>query len=274
MSVSRVVFGLFVLATVAPTAGCEASLTVRTKTRFVENAVVREDTADWTGQPIELKLVGTGVSQGGGVTVRADASATKVRATARMLALAFAEDKAFADQSITEAKATFKITNSGGVIVVECGHGGSHGSSNSGESGCELTEVVVPAGDATRQLELKVLSGNGDVNLQLGNATLKNLGVNVNGAGDGIASLPATLGGSYSLVAEQAGDLTVRMPGTFSADEIILQADADKIDNAFTDAKLGAGAGGRGTQGTGLASLKLTSKEFAGSTGKITLAQQ
>jgi len=274
MSVSRVVFGLVACALVAPLAGCEATLTVRTKTRYVENAVVREDTADWTGQPIELRLVGTGIAVNGGVVVRTDPAATKIRAQARMLALAFPEDKPLADRSIAEAKETFKISNIGGTIVVECGHGGTYGSSNGGESGCELTEVTIPAGDANRPLDLKVLSGNGDVNLQLAGATLRTLGVNVNGSGDGQATLPATLGGSYSIVAEQSGDLTVRMPGTFSADEIILQADPDKIANDFTDAKLGAGAGGRGTPGTGLTSLKLTSKEFAGTTGRITLAQQ
>ena len=72
-------------------------------------------------------------------------------------------------------------------------------------------------------------------------------------------------------VAEKADDITVTMPASWAADEVILQADADKIQNAFSDAKLGAGAGGRGEPGTGLASLKLTSKEFAGSTGTITL---
>ena len=56
MSVSRVVFGLVALGVVASTMGCEASLTVKTKTRYVENAVVREDTTAWNGQPIELRL--------------------------------------------------------------------------------------------------------------------------------------------------------------------------------------------------------------------------
>ena len=66
----------------------------------------------------------------------------------------------------------------------------------------------------------------------------------------------------------------MKLPADFAADEIILQADEDKIElGPFTDIKNGAGAGGRGTAGAGLASLKITSKKFAdtGSTGKITL---
>ena len=52
--------------------------------------------------------------------------------------------------------------------------------------------------------------------------------------------------------------------------EMYLGSDAIAL-GPFTDIKNGAGAGGRGEAGMGLKSLKLTSKEFAGSTGQITL---
>ena len=102
-------------------------------------------------------------------------------------------------------------------------------------------------------------------------AVVSNIGANSNG-GDTNADLPATKGANISLVSEKADDIAAKLPAEFAADEVILQADADKIAlGPFTDIKEGAGAGGRGTAGTGLASLKLTSKEFAGSTGQITL---
>jgi hypothetical protein len=85
------------------------------------------------------------------------------------------------------------------------------------------------------------------------------------------ADLPATKGGTIELVAEQ-DDITATLPSDFAADEVILSADAASIDTGpFSDIKNGSGAGGRGTAGTGLKLLHLTAKEFAGSTGKITL---
>jgi hypothetical protein len=270
--VSSVVLGTVAMAVFATVAGCQVEASVKTKNRFVEQNVVKEDAAEWDGQPIEIRIEGVGISMNGGVSVTSSPSTTKVRATARMLAMAFAEEKANADQSIMEAKDTFTISNSGGAIVVSCGHGGSHGSSNAGESGCEKIDVEVPAGDTGHPLELtKVLSGNGTVTLQLSNATLKTLGVNSNG-GMINADVPATTGGTISLVSEKADDIAVKLPADFAADEVVLQADADKIVlGPYTDIKNGEGAGGRGQAGTGLASLKVTSKEFAGSTGTITL---
>lgn len=269
MSVSRIAFGTVLAAIVASAAGCQVQASVRTKTRYVEPNIVKEDTTDWAGQPIKIQIEGVGVAVNGGISVTADPNATKVQANARFLAMAFEDDKASADQSIVDAKNTFTISNTASEIVISCGHGGTHGSSNGGESGCELVNIVVPAGDAQKPLEITVLGGNGDMTLELQSATIKNVGAN--NSGDINANIPATQGANVSLVAEKADDITVTMPASWAADEVILQADADKIQNAFSDAKLGAGAGGRGEPGTGLASLKLTSKEFAGSTGTITL---
>lgn len=269
--VSSLVFGTVAVGIVASVMGCQVQASVKTETRYVEQNVVREDTADWDGGPISIRIEGVGIALNGGVTVTADPNATKVKATARMLAMALPEEKENADLSIAEAKNTFTLTNSGGEISVLCDHGGSHGSSSAGKSGCEFVEVVVPAGSADKKLVLEARSGNGTLTLHLSAATLGNLGANTS-SGDINADLPATQGASISLVSKKSDDIAVKLPADFAADEVILQADADKIElGPFTDIKEGAGAGGRGQAGTGLASLKLTSMDYAGSTGKITL---
>jgi hypothetical protein len=266
--VSSLVFGTVALATVA-IAGCKVEVT--TKHRFREDSVVREDTTDWGGGPIKIDIDGVGAAINGGVKVVSDPKVTKVKATARMLAMAYSDEKENADLSIAEAKNTFTVAADGTGVLVSCDHGGAHGSSERGLSGCELVDIVVPAGTADKPLLLEVLSGNGTMTLQLPNTTIKNLGANSNG-GDIEADVPATQGGNISLVAEKADNISVKLPSSWTADEVILQADADKIHlGPYTDVKSGAGAGGRGNAGIGLASLKLTSKEFAGSTGEITL---
>ena len=272
MSVSRVLFGTALVAVMGGLSGCQVDVSAKTKTRFVEPNVVRgDDSPDWAGQPIKIDIAGVGFAQNGGVRVTADPNATKVRAVARMLAMAFDEEKANADQSIVEAKSTFTVTSSASGVTVACGHGQSHGSSAAGESGCELVEITIPVGSLDSPLLLEVLGGNGDMTVQLRSAVLKNFGLNNNGSGDTSVEIPASLGANVSLVSEKSGDIAVTLPQGWSADEVILQADEDKIENPFTDAKLGVGAGGRGTPGAGLASLKVTSKSFAGSTGTITL---
>ncbi len=263
-----VLFGGLV-ALVAFNAGCR--VTVETKNRFVEDGVNAQP-VDWDGtEAIEIDIAGVGVSVNGGVDVEAVQGGTKVEASARMLAMAFAGEKANADQSIVEAKQTFAITKNGSTIRVACGHGKTHGSSTEGESGCEKVVVRIPAGSDTQKLKLTVLSGNGSMNLKLSGAYIENLGTNAQGDTDAI--LPASVGGNISLVAEKADDIVAHMPADFAAEEIILQADANQIVNDFSDAKIGAGAGGRGQAGAGLKSLKITSKNFAGSTGKITLTR-
>lgn len=264
---TSILVGTFVAAFAAT--GCRVS--VETKTRFIEPEVVREDTADWGGGPIDIQIQGVGLSVNGGVKVIADPSATKVRATARMLAMAFGEEKANADQSIIDAKETFTIANDGHGVTVRCGHGKTHGSSSGGESGCEYVEIVVPAGSVEDKLDLKVLSGNGTLRFALQGATITSVAAN-SAHGDIEASLPATQGATISLVAEGARDITAQLPADFAADEIILQAEPSKIDlGSFTDAKNGADAGGRGEAGAGLKLLKLTSKESGRRTGTIAL---
>lgn len=264
MSVSRVVLGSLITLIVA-TAGCR--VTVETKERWVEDNVRVEDKADWLGQKITIRIDGVGLAKNGGVEVIAEPGSKRVAANARMLAMAF--DKPDADQSIVDAKATYTITSSPTEILVTCGHGGTHGSSEAGMSGCELVKLTVPVGSADQPLDIKVLGGNGDMTLQFREAFLKNLAADNKSAIS--AEVPNTVGGGVDLVASQGDDIAVTLPAQWAADEVIVEADADKIANAFTDAKIGPGAGGRGTKGTGLALLKLRSVSFAGSTGDITL---
>jgi hypothetical protein len=266
--VSSIAFGTVAAALLVGASGCRVS--VETKSRYAEPNVVKEDSADWAGEPIEVNVQGVGISVNGGVRVTADPSAKRVKATARMLAMAFEGEKSNADLSLSEAKATFTVSRSGSGVSVACGHGGSHGSSSAGESGCELVEIVVPAGSTANPVSLTIASGSGTLTLALSGATIKTISATTSGA-DTSADLPATKGGSISLVSE-SGDIEARLPASFAADEVVLQADATSIAlGPFTDIKNGVGQGGRGQKGTGLASLRITAEEFAGSTGKITL---
>jgi hypothetical protein len=257
----------------APTSGpssAEPGAAPSVKARFIEDNVVREDGAEWNGQPIDIQIEGVGLAQNGGVRITAAATTTRVRATGRLLAIASADEPANADASLTEAKDTFGVTNSPEKIAVVCGHGGTHGSSRAAESGCELVEIAVPAGSAERPLSITLSSGNGEVAIELAPATLANLAVSAGGGGI-TAAIPGTKGGNVALVAERSGDVTVTLPPSWAADEIVVEADADRIENAFSDAKIGAGAGGRGARGAGLASLRLTSRPFAGASGIVRL---
>lgn len=270
--VSTLVIGSLAAAAFVLSAGCTAqvSATVKTKQRFVENNVRVDATEDWNGEPIVIDVAGVGVAVNGGLNIHTDPAAVRLAATARLLAMADAEDKASADQSIIDTKATYQIVKDGGTWKITCGHGGSHGTSNSGESGCEFVDISLPVGAADKPLVVTALSGNGSVDINVANATLGELGVN--GKGDIEAWIPTTKGARVSIVAEQADDITAHLPNDFSADEVIVQADADKITNGFADLTLDAnGTGTRGTAGEGASSLKFTSKEFAGSTGNITL---
>jgi hypothetical protein len=261
---SALAFTVSGVVCLAGIAGCQVS--VKTKTRYTETNVTKEDTATWNGEAININIQGVGVAVNGGVNVVVDPSATKVKATANFLATSF--QKSDADLSLGEAKNTFNVATSNGTTTVECGHGSTHGDSNGGESGCELVTITIPPGSAQQPLKLQVLGGNGTMTLTLKGAVVENVGAN--NKGDINAELPSTKGGNISLVCEQADDITATMPTDWAADQVVLNADQDKIANT-TDAKVGAGAGGRGVAGTGLKALTLTSKSFAGSTGHITL---
>ena len=246
--------------------GCTQEISLSTKTRDVQDNVLKSDVLDWAGGKIRIQSDGVGVSINGGIKVVADTTVTKVTATARFVALVLPEEKTNGDLSINDAVESFTITHSGNDVIVNCNHGGTHGSSLTGDSGCELLTVTIPTGTASMKLDLSVLSGNGEVNLALSNAVLSDLTTS-SSVGDTVAVLPATQGATFSLVSEQANDLDVTMPTGWSADAVTLAADATRITNAFPLTS----TGGVGTPGSGLASLTLTSKPFAGTTGSIKL---
>lgn len=270
-----VLLGGLVLGIVASASGCTVQASVKTKTRFTEpnQAPSAEPTEEWAGEKIIVNAQGVGVAVNGGLEVRVDPTAKRVTATADMVALANDDDEASAKLSIVDAKSTFKITKEGDVWNVVCGHGGSHGSSNSGESGCNKVTVTIPAGDSTNKIALDALSGNGSVNIDISATTLESLGVN--GKGDITVRAPTTQGASISVVAEQADDVNLLLPASFAADEVYFVADADKIVNNVADLQLtdaeGGKKGSRGTPGEGAKAVKLTSKPFAGSSGQVIL---
>lgn len=275
VSYRAVLLGGLVIGILAGSSGCTVQATVKTKTRFTEPGVPpsAQPTEDWNGEAIRIDAQGVGVAVNGGLEVRVDPSATKVTAVADMVALANDDDKASADLSIVDAKSTFKIVKDGDVWNVVCGHGGSHGSSNSGESGCNKVIVTIPAGSSTSPINLTALSGNGTVNIDVSSVTLEALGVN--GKGDITVRAPTTQNSTISVVAEQADDVNLLLPSSFAADEVYFVADADKIVNNVSDLQLtdaeGGKKGSRGTAGEGAKSVKLTSKPFAGSSGQVIL---
>lgn len=248
--------------------GCEASVSVKTKTRYTEDGVQQTSADAWGGEDIVIQDQGVGIAVNGGLTITFDSPDGKIHATSRMLAMAFSEDKAAADQSIAEAKQTFTISKSGNTITVACGHGQSHASSDSGSSGCELLQVQVPAGSATQAISVNGQSGNGQLTVKAAGAFLGTLQVTSNG-GDVDVTADANKGSTITASSEKADDVTLHVPSDFAADSITLNADAQSIDTtAFPDVKSGSG---RGTAGTGAAAITLTSREFAGSTGKVIL---
>lgn len=269
--VSSVVFGCFALAMAIGSVGCKVS--VETKTRYTVDNFELKDTQEWNGEAIVIDIAGVGAASNGGVNVTADPSVKTISANARLLAMAFSDHKADADLSLADVKANFKITRDANTITMTCPHGGQHGDSDSGASGCELVNIVIPSGDANRKLSVKVLSGNGGMKLQMASAVIGTIEANSNGADSSINSdLPATQGGSISLVSNEGDDVTAKLPSDFAADRIELVADQGKVGvGPFTDITAFDGSTGRGTKGTGLASLKLTSKSFAGSTGQVDL---
>ena len=234
------------------------------KQRFVAE-VAAEDSADWDGSSIRVESAGVSIALKGGIRIVAVPGSTRVKAKARLLAMAV--EKADADASLDDVRESFVIERRDGAIVVACDHGGTQGSSPSQESGCEHIEVAVPAGSTSMPLDVTVSSGNGALDLDLAEATIARLEGRSNG--DVNATLPATKGAHITLLAENGDDIAAKLPADWAADEVILEA--GEIDNAFADVKAGPAAGGRGAPGTGLALLKLTSKEFAGSAGKLTL---
>jgi hypothetical protein len=235
--------------------GCSVAVTAKTQTRYTTDIPARTSTKDWSPtQTITIDDASVSFQgNGSGLTVTGDPTATKVTVTGRAVAYADDTDKASADLSITDVLATVVITETADGITVSCGHGSSHGSSSGGNSGCEALQVTVPSGTDAKPLNLVVKAGSGDVKVS---GTVGWLNANDNGAGDITASHTPTKGSVINIKGGFA--VTLAVPSNFAADTISLTADvpADVDTTAFPDVTNGKG---RGTAGTGAASITLTS---------------
>ncbi|MBX3233508.1 MAG: hypothetical protein KIT84_38060 [Labilithrix sp.] len=272
--IRSVVFGSLVVGILASVAGCR--VTVETKNRYTETNVLRTDTADWVGQPILIQIPAPGVIVNGGVNVETaqDPNVTKVSANARILATAFAEAESDARATLETVKTGFVITNTPTLITIRCAQGQTVGGSNGGESGCELTNIIVPQGTADKPLDLQIETTNGDLKVNALTGRLKRLAGNSENGDITVQVGPSqnSIGADISFVGLKGGDVTLDVPQDFAADNVFLVADADKRNaSAFPDITALDGTVGRGAAGTGFKSIKLTSNEFAGSSGVVTL---
>lgn len=219
--------GFLILGSALATVACQASLEVKTKSRFVNSPDTTRE-IDWAGEAIDLNSDSVGAAINGGVEVIAEPGRTKIEASARVTALAFSEDKAAADLSIQEAIATIQLVKSGDTIQFRCGHGGSHESSLSGDSGCEKVTIRIPAGTAQEPITLKVGAGNGDLNVS-GAPFTNDVTVDSNGAGDVDVAVSPQKGASVIITSE--GAATVRLPADFAAENVILAVnESDPVD--------------------------------------------
>lgn len=234
---------LALVAMAAPMAACR-SQSVEPRSRFVEDGVSKEASADWDGGTIEVDTAG--VTPGGGLELLVGDN--RVRAKARMLAVADTEDKKNADLAIVSAKETYQITTNGTVTSVRCGHGMTFASAAAHESGCDALDVSLPPGTAEMPLLVTARSGNGIVVATLGGAMLGML--DLHGSHGNIdVTTPSRPGATITIVSETGQDVVLRLPADFAADAIALEA--PRVDTtAFPDLQLGKGRGepGRGAK--------------------------
>jgi hypothetical protein len=227
-------------------AGCPEQ-EVGARSRFVEDGVDRE-TDVWVGESIVVES--SGVTTGGGLRLEAGDS-TRVRASARLLAIADTDDKPSADAAIDDVKANaYSITTTGAVTTVRCGHGAATRSVSSSESGCDALDVTMPLGSVVQPLSLSARSGQGQVLGLLAGATLANLEVHGK-SGKIEVTAPTTRGATILIVAETGDDVVLHLAADFAADALVLEAPPERLDtSAFPDVQPGKGRGeaGRGAK--------------------------
>ncbi|AKV02051.1 hypothetical protein AKJ09_08714 [Labilithrix luteola] len=198
------------------------SITFKTKREYVDSSQpAKSSTSEWNGQAITINNDGVNPLVGnGGVEIYPDPSATKV--TAQAIFAGRGDVEADAQESIRDALATFQVTESNGNITVTCKHGGDHGSSPGGQSGCKLLKVTIPAGTAAVPVKLTVGDGNGGIRFN-GAVTVSSLIVDENGSGDVSVKVNPVKGASVVVTGEDA--VSVAVPSTFSAESVILTVD-------------------------------------------------
>jgi hypothetical protein len=245
-------------------AACKGQ-SVSDRSNFVEDGVQQVADAAWNGERIEVD--NAGVTAGGGLALSATAT-DRVVATARMLSVADTTDKSNADLAIMAATQTFLITTTAGVTSVRCGHGSQNGSATAEESGCDALDVSVPAGTMDKRIAVAARSGNGKVGVAFDGAQLAELTLHAS-HGTIDVKTATTQGATITIVSETGDDITLRLPGDFQADLILLQADAGKIDtSAFADLQAGKG---RGQVGLGAKLISVRSGAPGVPSGRIVL---
>lgn len=276
--VSTVVLGAMVAGILAGATGCQVEATVKTKTRYTskEGPSVRE--GDWQGGQIRINNKAPGTVQNGGVHITYDPNATKVTARAVIIAFGLPEEPADYEATLREAIETFKISQNGTGLNIECLNGTDHNNAKGSESGCERIDIVIP-GATPQPLDLYVISGNGGLTMNLGDATIANIETHAFN-GDTDASFLDSDGAKVLLIGERSSDVIARVPADLAADRVVLTAEADKVKvegfpdlvAPFTEVKTVRASG---TPGVGMAELNLKSASLSGGddglTGTVTL---
>lgn len=246
--------------------GCRTQ-TLAAHGNFVEDGVQRAADGGWDAERVEIDNLG--VTPTGGLALAAN-DTDHVSATARMLAMADTTDKQSADLAIVDATNGFVIATTSGVTTVRCGHGRTFGTALGDQAGCDALDVSVPKGTAEKRLAVVARSGNGKVVVAFDGAVLGELDLHAS-HGTVDVTTSTTQGSTITIVSETGDDVTVRLPGAFSADTIVLETAAGKVDtSAFPDLQLGKG---RGEAGKGAKSITVRSVAAAAS-GRIVLVPQ
>ncbi len=211
-------------------AGCR--IEARTQTQFEDNSQpAKTSTKDWNGEAITVNNAGVNpVTGSSGVEVNFSATATKITAQAVFSARADDDKEADAKAAIKDAVGTFVIEETATGFNIKCGHGNAHGTANVAGSGCKKLTITLPAGSATKALDLTVGGGNGDLNVgSAGEAPfVKNLLIDNNGAGDVIVRARPVKDAVVVVTGEFA--VSVGLPSDFSAAQILFTTnDSDPV---------------------------------------------
>lgn len=226
--VSRALFGAVGLGVVLVAAsGCR--IEAHTQTQFEDNTQpAKTSTKDWNGEAITIQNDGINPLSGtGGVEVKISSTATKITAEATFAAYADDDKKSEADANILDAIKTLTINETANGFDIKCGHGNGHGSSNVAGSGCKILRVTIPAGSATKPLNLTVGNGNGSVRVGLANAGdvpfVNTLLVDNNGLGEVDVRANPVKDANLTITGER--EVRVSLPAAFSAQKVTLTVD-------------------------------------------------
>jgi hypothetical protein len=229
-------------------AGCQTQ-SLEARSRFVEDGVSLEAPAAWSGE--RFLIDNEGVSPTGGLSITTDSERSRAQAAARMLVTADTLDKPTADEAITAATATYTITTDPKLTSIRCGQVKSR---TADPAGCDALDVSLPAGKAEQPLSVTARSGNGRVEVSLGDAVRE---VDLHGSHGPIeVAVPATTGAVITIVADTGDDIVLRLPRDFAADLITLETSGATDTSAFPDVQSGKG---RGSAGLGATSITLRS---------------